>query len=83
MGNITSRGKKILSPQEKAIEAFVEAQIQNADINITCIPDGIEKEIYINLIKILLGNLHQITQSVRIEILNHVITLHIEPKETL
>lgn len=81
MGNTFHREKKPApTPEDQAIEAFVMAQLKDADVNMTYLPDGIEKQIYINLIKIIIGNLHQITDSVRIEILNHVITLKIEPK---
>jgi len=81
MGNTFRRDKKPApTPEDQAIEAFVMAQLKNADINISYLPDSIEKQIYINLIKIIIGNLHQITDSVRIELLNHVITLKIEPK---
>jgi len=67
------------SAKEEAIMRFINAQLENAKVNVSFIPDKMEKQIYVNIIRILLANLQSLTETVRIEIMNHVITLRIEP----
>jgi len=64
--------------EDEAILRFVMKQMQDANINRTWIPDAIEKQIYINVFRILLANMRAVAETVRIEFLNHVITLKVE-----
>ena len=81
MGNHLQKPKPPLTPEEQSIEAFVNALLRDANINATFLPDNVEKEIYINILKIILGNLKSIVDSIRLEVLHHVITIKMEPKE--
>lgn len=63
-----------------AIDRFIDDVIlKNKDINCSGVPDFIEKDVYRNILRIVLGNLSEILKSCRIQFLNHVITIHIEP----
>jgi hypothetical protein len=55
--------------------------LENVDINQSCIPDNIEKQMYINLLKLILGNLKMLLDGIKIEILNHEINIVIKPKQ--
>lgn len=67
--------------QEAAVEAFIDILLKDKKVNCTYVPDFLERDIYRNLIRLILGNLTEILQSVRIQILNHVITIQINPME--
>ena len=81
MGNILPKKTPppVQSAEDEAILRFVQEQLENARVNVSFIPDKMEKQIYINIIKIILANLQHLADTVRIEVLNHVITLRIEP----
>lgn len=67
----------------RAIETFVNLLMQNKHVNCTYMPDFIEKDIYRNLIIVVLANLKEWIRTIRLEILNHVITMNIEPIATI
>ena len=73
--------KKEKDATELAIEKIVDKMLQNADINASCIPDNLEKQLYINLLKLILGNLKVILDGVKVDFLEHEITIVIKPKE--
>lgn len=80
MGNLfVKKARPEETAEEEAIMRFVNAQLENAKVNMSFIPDKMEKQIYVNIIRIILANLQSLTDTIRIEILNHVITLRIEP----
>lgn len=66
--------------EEKCVEEFVEKNFDNVDFSF--VPDGIEKEIYEKMLLLLMNNLKQMASSVKIEFLNHVITINITPIST-
>lgn len=71
------RKEEKLSEEDRCILEFVQEQIRTADCGF--IPDVVEKRIYINLLKLLLATTKNILNGVRLEVLNHVITIHIDP----
>ena len=83
MGNCTARSNTAAAAGEQtdraAIDAFVDLLLRDKNVNCRYLPDFLERDIYRNLIRLILGNLTEIVRSVRIKIMNHVITLHIEP----
>lgn len=75
MGNFF---KKEISKEDQVIINFVNTLLNNANINNKCIPDKVEKQLYFNLLKILIGNLTELSKTFRIEFLNHRITINFE-----
>lgn len=65
---------------ENALQQFVDSQLKDPALNSGMIPDSLEKEMYLNVLKVVIANLHHVTDSIKIEILNHVITLQVQPK---
>lgn len=57
--------------EDKAINDLVDHLLNNANINLTCMPDRFEKKMYVNLIKIIFGNVKELLQTTTIEFFNH------------
>ncbi len=68
-----------LDPQEKAVRDFVERLLSDERINNRFISDNIEKEMYVNIYCFGISFVKKILETLRIEVLNHVITVRIEP----
>jgi len=64
---------------DAVIDELVTHMLQNADINISVLPDYMERRIYANIVRILIGNVTELLRHVKIEVLNHVITMRIDP----
>ena len=78
MGSKPSQQKK-----KDAVDTFIdEFLMKNKDVNFSAMPDFMEKDIYRNLLRVVIGNLTEILKSCRFQILNHIITIHIEPITT-
>ena len=76
-----TRGNKILSETSKRrIEEIAERMIQNEAMNIKYLPDFVERQIYKNMLNIVIGLLNEIIEGGKIEILEHEITLKMEAK---
>lgn len=71
------------SIDEKALDAFITRLLENKNVNCTIFPDAIERGMYRGLLRILLGNRTDLIRTFRMEIMNHVITLRIQPASTL
>lgn len=69
------------TPSEKAIRRFVDTLLENRQTNCTFVPDCVERDLYKNFLLMILGNLSQIGESIRLDILNHRITIQIRPIE--
>jgi len=84
MGNSCLSGRSSsLSVEDEAIDSFIETLLRDKKVNCKYLPDFLERDIYRNLIRLIIGNLSEIIRSVRLTILNHVITLHIEPVQPI
>lgn len=66
------------TPSERAIRRFVDTLLENRQTNCTFIPDCVEKDLYKNFLLMIFGNLSEIGQSIRLDILNHRITIQIQ-----
>lgn len=74
--------KQSIPKQKDAIDVFIdEVLLKNKDVNCSLVPDFMEKDVYRNVLRVIIGNITEIVKSCRIEILNHVITVHIDPIE--
>lgn len=73
--------KPAIVSSEQVIQEFIEVLMKDPKINKKAIPDKIEKEFYLVLFTTLMSNLMKIADTFKIEIMNHVITLKIEPKK--
>lgn len=62
-----------------AIKHFVDSLIEDEDINIPYVPDCIERRIYRNVLKLVLGTADRVLQSTFIELLGHRIRFDLEP----
>lgn len=64
-----------------AVKDYVQNEIMSSDANSKYIPDPIERKAYISIYKTLLESLTQLSNSTTLNILNHKVTIHLEPLE--
>ena len=77
-------GMKIETPISKeAIENYVDKILENEDMNISYLPDFVEKKIYENIFSILLNLLDDIMENIQINILNHKLVFDIQHEQKL
>jgi len=69
-------GTKISMP---AIEEYVDKMISDPDVNINYLPDFVEKQLYRNILKIVLGLLDHILNNSHLMVFNHEIKLDLLP----
>lgn len=65
--------------ETKAILAFIDELLKDKEIN-TVLPDVLEKKLYLNMFKMLFAMLEHMSESVKIDFLNHTLTLKLSPK---
>lgn len=65
---------------QQAISNFVDVLLQDPKINSKFVLDTVEKKMYTELLTFLVASFSKIAETIKIEILNHVITIKIEPK---
>lgn len=63
----------------EAIEQYVEGMIADSDVNITYLPDFVERQLYKNILKMVLGLLDNILSNSHITIFNHEINFELVP----
>jgi len=64
-----------------AIDLFVEELLQDPEINMYLVPDSIEKNIYTNILRLVMKALEKSLKSASINLFNHEIKMHIVPKD--
>lgn len=62
-----------------AIAKFVDDLLKDDNINLTLVPDSIEKRVYMRLFVMVLSGIKEGLEEVHLDIMGHRITLHIEP----
>lgn len=63
----------------KVIEEMVDKLIKNEMINFKMIPDFIERKLYINIAKVVVGVMTETLQSTHIKLLGHDIAFTMKP----
>ena len=77
-------GMKIETPVSKeAIKSYVDKILENEDMNISYLPDFVEKKIYENTFSILLNLLDDIMENIQINIINHKLVFDIQHEQKL
>jgi len=71
--------KKTWNTQNEAIRKVVDKYLENELINNVFIPDFLERRIYMNVTKLVLGLLQETLESINVDFLGHRISLNIEP----
>ena len=64
-----------------AVDKIVDDIMSSNEINITYLPDLVERQIYKNLIIYIFGIVEKVIKTTKIEFLNHEITFNITPKK--
>jgi len=64
---------------DKAIERLVDEIMNNRSINLSMVPDIIERRIYRRLLILIIGHIKETLSEVSIDVLHHRITLTITP----
>ena len=67
---------------EIAVKKFVDKILSNVNINQSTIPDAIERSMYEKVFALLLLNVKEVLETVRIELVDHEVTLTVRPKNT-
>ncbi len=77
-------GMKFETPISKeAIENYVDKILKNEGMNISYLPDFVEKKIYENIFSIILNLLDDIMENTQINILNHKLVFDIQHQQKL
>ena len=74
--NNNEKTKSAISVQK--IENFVDKMLENPDINIQYFPDVVERQIYINVFRLVLGMIEEFSDLTKFELIGHNIKLKIE-----
>lgn len=64
---------------DRAIERLVDEIMNNRSINLSMVPDIIERRIYRRLLILLIGHIKETLSEVSMDVLHHRITLTITP----
>lgn len=64
------------------VDKIVENLLSKKDVNMSYVPDVVEKEIYKNLIIYFFGIFKEVVDTTKIEFLEHEITFIMKPKNT-
>lgn len=76
--------KTIVDTKEQdAIYAVVNKVMANKKMNSIFIPDVVERQIYYNLLSFCFAGLKEVLQGTKIEFLDHIIRIDIEPSAPL
>lgn len=81
MGNKNSRyqEKEELSDEDKALDVFIQSILEDNDLNLPMVPDGLEKKIYRNMLKFVIAATKKMLATVSVRFLGHEITFHLSP----
>ena len=71
----------INSVSSNTLDEIIDKLISNKDVNMTYIPDAVERQIYRNLLIYFFGILKEVIRSSKIEFFNHEITFTINVKK--
>ena len=77
--NETKDDKILTHISTKAIEEYVEKMIADKDVNINYLPDFVEKQLYRNILKIVLNLLDHILNNSHVTFFNHEINFDLVP----
>jgi hypothetical protein len=68
-----------LTPEEEAINVIVERYIHNEKINNRFIPDVVERRIYRNTLKLIIGIMKDTVENASVDVLGHRVTFTMTP----
>lgn len=67
--------------QERAINAIVNRIMANDNINQRYIPDAVERRMYRNVVKVVIGMAQELTENSSIQVLGHRLSFTLVPIE--
>jgi hypothetical protein len=70
----------IVNISNEAVTSFIDQMIRSEHVNISYLPDYVEKSIYTNILTIILGILENVLGTTELRLLSHVITFNITPE---
>ena len=82
MGVVCSKEEEVVrkkSDEEEAIKKFVEQLLEKESINMSWMPDEVEKEFYCRTLQLVLAAMKTMLESV--SVLNHTVSLKMEPQK--
>lgn len=97
MGNILCKKNKVskvqnnknndqnsskLSLEDDTINSIVDRYLKNPSMNNTLLPDVVERMIYINILRMLIGILNDSFANAHIDMLGHRVTFFVQPLPT-
>jgi len=63
------------------LESYIEELLQNPEININYFPDGLERQLYRNVFRVLLGALDKVVENTSLNVLGHTIKLEMDASD--
>ena len=77
--NTSTTNDKLKHISIDAIEQYVDGMIADTDVNITYLPDFVERQLYKNILKMVLGLLDNILSNSHVTVFNHEINFELVP----
>lgn len=71
--------KDAVSIDEERIRSIVDKFLENQKINVGFIPDVVERNLYVNLLRILLHLLNEVSKETSLTFLGHEIQISVKP----
>ena len=73
-------GGKLQELSKQKVDEFVEKLLSNASVNIGYLPDFVERQIYRNVLNLLIGLLDSTLDSASVKFMGHEVTFNIKPE---
>ena len=71
---------KISKLSKEKIDEFVESLLKDENINMSYVPDSVEREMYKNIFSLLFAIIIDVANTTKIKIVGHEITITIKPE---
>lgn len=78
---VNNNESRVNDVSTQALVDYIESEIMNTDANLRFVPDPIERRIYLTVYKTIMKSLEGLFNTTSIDLLNHRITLNIQPKK--
>jgi hypothetical protein len=80
MGNILKKSQKPEKTEtDIIIDNLVKKMLENKKINLQLVPDSLEEKMYRTILEVLIAHIEDMTKTIKIQFLNHEITLDFHP----
>jgi hypothetical protein len=80
--NILATGMSKLQLDDAALDAMVTDILANEHVNVTFLPDAVERHLYRNVIRLILGLLEESLERIEIKVMGQTLSLAINAEKS-